>query len=240
MVYWQNIILCRMTVEDYKILRFQVGVLRWPELSACTVRESQEQKGTTDETLIHMSSFLTHYKGLHGWIFCFSFEKNHFVSDNVCVGVSYMVMCDFLGISVLRIPFMHIHLSSPALFFSRFFFCFHKLTHIHCLLILGGLSYSKACARTWKQDFVFREVEEWMLEMHVTDREEGLEAGDHLLQHGDDCCALLGPGWALHAELLVRALLLVENVGAKDGGEIQGRHLISRNLFLWKDTESVC
>lgn len=92
----------------------------------------------------------------------------------------------------------------------------------------------------WKRDFVFRGVEEWMFEMHMTDREEGLEAGDHPLQHGDDCRALLGPGWALHTELLVRALLLVEKVGAKDGGQIQGRHLISSNLFLGKDAESVC
>lgn len=78
-----------------------------------------------------------------------------------------------------------------------------------------------------------------MLEMCTTDREEGLEAGDHPLQHGDDRRALLGPGRALHAELLVWTLLLVEKVGAKDRGQIQGRHLISRDLFLWKDAESV-
>lgn len=78
-----------------------------------------------------------------------------------------------------------------------------------------------------------------MLEMCTTDREEGLEAGDHPLQHGDDRRALLGPGRALHAELLVRTLLLVEEVGTKDRGQIQGRHLISRDLFLWKDAESV-
>lgn len=78
-----------------------------------------------------------------------------------------------------------------------------------------------------------------MLEVGTTDREEGLEAGDHPLQHGDDRRALLGPGRALHTELLVRALLLVEKVGAKDRGQIQGRHLISCDLFLWKDAESV-
>lgn len=59
-----------------------------------------------------------------------------------------------------------------------------------------------------------------MLEMHMADREEGLEAGDHPLQHSDDRRALLGPGWALHTELLVRALLLVEKIGAKDGSQV--------------------
>lgn len=132
------------------------------------------------------------------------------------------------------------HLPHSFLFFlTRFVFCFLKLTHIHCLLILGGLSYSKGCARMWKQECLFRRGEEWMLEMRTTDREEGLEAGDHPLQHGDDRRAFLGPGWALHAELLVRALLLVEKVGAKDSGQIQGRHLISRDLFLWKVAERV-
>lgn len=113
--------------------------MTWAVCLHCSRIPGTKRNKATDETLIHMSPFLTHYKGLHGRIFCFSFEKNYFVSENVCVGVSYMVMCDFLGISALRISFMHIHLSSPALFFSRFFFCFHKLTHIHCLLILGGI-----------------------------------------------------------------------------------------------------
>lgn len=37
----------------------------------------------------------------------------------------------------------------------------------------------------------------------MTDHEEGLVAGDHPLQHGDDGRALLGPGRALDTELLV-------------------------------------
>lgn len=65
----------------------------------------------------------------------------------------------------------------------------------------------------------------------MTDREEGLVAGDHLLQHGDDGRALLGPGRALDAELLVWALLLVEQVGAEDGRQVQGRHLIPCDLY---------
>lgn len=80
---------------------------------------------------------------------------------------------------------------------------------------------------------MFRGAEERMTEMHMTDREEGLEAGDHPLQRGDDRRALLGPGRALHAELLVRALLLVEKVGAEDGGQIQGCHLISCDLVFF-------
>lgn len=56
-----------------------------------------------------------------------------------------------------KITFMHMHPSSHTPFFSRWlFFCFIKLTHIHCLLILRGLSYSKACARMWKRDCVWR------------------------------------------------------------------------------------
>lgn len=65
----------------------------------------------------------------------------------------------------------------------------------------------------------------------MTDHEEGLVAGDHLLQHGDDGRALLGPGRALDAELLVWALLLVEQVGAEDGRQVQGRHLIPCDLY---------
>lgn len=57
-------------------------------------------------------------------------------------------------------------------------------------------------------------------EAQNTDQEEGLAAGDHPLQHGDDGCALLGSGRALDAELLVWALLLVEQVGPKDGGQV--------------------
>lgn len=85
--YWGNVILRRMMVEDYKILRFQVWVLRWPVLSAYTVGKSQEQKNkATDETLIHGSPFPTHHKGLHGRMFCFSLEKSHLVHENVCWG----------------------------------------------------------------------------------------------------------------------------------------------------------
>lgn len=50
------------------------------------------------------------------------------------------------------------------------------------------------------------------------DHEERLVAGDHPLQNGDDGRALLGPGWALDAELLVWVLLFVEQVGPEDGG----------------------
>lgn len=145
-------------------------------------------------------------------------------------------MWDF---AVIRVPKNSFHADPPVIsrtfFFSPgFFFCFLKITHTYCLLIMGrGLSFSKACARMWKRDCVFGGAEEWMFEMHVTDREEGLKAGDHPLQHGDDRRALFGPGWALHAELLVRALLLVEKIGAKDGGQVQGRHLISCDLFFF-------
>lgn len=65
----------------------------------------------------------------------------------------------------------------------------------------------------------------------ATDQEEGLVAGDHPLQHGDDGRALLGPGRALDAELLVRALQLVEQVGAEDGRQVQGRHFVPRDLW---------
>lgn len=68
----------------------------------------------------------------------------------------------------------------------------------------------------------------------MTDHEEGLVAGDHPLQHGDDGSALLGPGRALDTELLVRALLLMEQVGAEDGGEVQRRHLVPCDLILRK------
>lgn len=63
-----------------------------------------------------------------------------------------MAMCDFLVISAPRIPFMHIHLSSPALFFffTRFAFCFLKLTHIHCLLIPGGIVLLKRLRKNVK------------------------------------------------------------------------------------------
>lgn len=71
----------------------------------------------------------------------------------------------------------------------------------------------------------------------MTDHEEGLVAGDHPLQHGDDGGALLGPGRALDAELLVRALLLVEQVGAEDGGEVQRRHLVPCDLNLEKEKQ---
>lgn len=73
----------------------------------------------------------------------------------------------------------------------------------------------------------------------MTDHEEGLVAGDHPLQHGDDGRALLGPGRALDAELLVWALQLVEQVGAKDGGQVQGRHLIPCDLHLEKTHKKV-
>lgn len=65
----------------------------------------------------------------------------------------------------------------------------------------------------------------------ATDQEEGLVAGNHPLQHGDDSRALLGPGRALDAELLVRALQLVEQVGAEDGRQVQGCHFVPRDLW---------
>ena len=67
--------------------------------------------------------------------------------------------------------------------------------------------------------------------------EEGLVAGDHPLQRGDDGRALLGPGRALDAELLVGVLLLVEQVGAKDGGQVQRRHLVPCDLESEKQTD---
>lgn len=72
-----------------------------------------------------------------------------------------------------------------------------------------------------------------------TDHEEGLVAGDHPLQHGDDGRALLRPGRALDAELLVRVLLLVEQVGAKDGGQVQRCHLVPCDLRLEKQAARV-
>lgn len=72
----------------------------------------------------------------------------------------------------------------------------------------------------------------------MTDHEECLVAGDHPLQHGDDGRALLGPGRALDAELLVRALLLVQQVGAEDGGQVQRRHLVPRDLP--SERQAVC
>lgn len=54
----------------------------------------------------------------------------------------------------------------------------------------------------------------------LTDHEEGLVAGDHPLQHGDDGRAFLSPRRALDAELFIAALLLVEQVWAKDGGQV--------------------
>lgn len=70
------------------------------------------------------------------------------------------------------------------------------------------------------------------MKTEMANHEEGLVAGDHPLQHGDNGRALLGPGRALDTELLVRALQLVEKVGAKDGGQVQGRHLIPCDLWL--------
>lgn len=73
-----------------------------------------------------------------------------------------MAMCDFLVISAPRIPFMHIHLSSPALFFfffTRFVFCFLKLTHIHCLLILGGGCLTQKAVQECESESVCLEEE---------------------------------------------------------------------------------
>lgn len=47
-------------------------------------------------------------------------------------------MCDFVVARVTE-NFLHARPSViSGTFFSRFFFCFLKLTHTHCLLILGG------------------------------------------------------------------------------------------------------
>lgn len=204
--------------------------MTWAVCLHCLKIPGTKRNKATDETLIHVSPFSIHHKGLHGRIFCFSFEKSHFVHENVCwCQLKRDVwLCGYTSPQEFPSCISICHLTH---LFFRFFFCFLKLTHTYCLLILEGLSYSKACARMWKRDCVFGGAEEWMFEMHMTDREEGLEAGDHPLQHGDDRRALFGPGWALHAELLVRALLLVEKIGAKDGGQVQGRHLISCDLF---------
>lgn len=70
----------------------------------------------------------------------------------------------------------------------------------------------------------------------MTNHEESLVAGDHPLQHGDDRGAFLRPGRALDAELLVGVLLLVENVGTEDGGQVQRRHLVSCDLHVEKQT----
>lgn len=73
----------------------------------------------------------------------------------------------------------------------------------------------------------------------MTDHEEGLVAGDHPLQHGDDGSALLGPRRTLDAELLVGVLLLVEQVWAEDGCQVQGCHLVPCDLYLEKEFDDV-
>lgn len=209
--------------------------MTWAVCLHCLKIPGTKRNKATDETLIHVSSFPTHHKGLHGQIFCFSYEKSPFLHENVCwCQLNRDVwLCGSTCPQDFPPGTAICHLTHLVFFSRWFFFCFLKLTHTQCLLILGGLSCSKACARMWKGDCVFGGAEEWMLEMHMTDREEGLEAGDHPLQHGDHRRALLSPGWALHAELLVRALLLVEKIGAKDGCQVQGCHLISCDLFLF-------
>lgn len=219
-------------VEDYKTLRFRFG--SWDDLSCLPAlfenpRNKKEQSIWWDTNPCEPSQDPP-------WRITWQNLLILFWKERLCLWKGLLVStkqwCVTLWSYVsLGIPSTHVHLSSHASFFSRFFFCFLKITHTYCLLILGGLSFSKACARMWNRDCVFRKTKEWMFEMRMADREEGLKAGDHPLQHGDDCRALLGPGWALHAELLVRALLLVEKIGAKDGGQVQGRHLISCDLF---------
>ena len=59
-----------------------------------------------------------------------------------------------------------------------------------------------------------------------THHEESVEGVDHALDDGDDGRGLLGPRGALDAELLVGALLLVQQVWSKDGGQVQRGHLV--------------
>lgn len=55
---------------------------------------------------------------------------------------------------------------------------------------------------------------------YVAYHEKLLIAGNHPLYHSDDGCGLLSPGRALHTELFIRALLLVQQVWPKDGGQV--------------------
>ncbi len=66
--------------------------------------------------------------------------------------------------------------------------------------------------------------------MCVTYREQGLVRVDHELHHADDSGAVLHPRRALHAELLLWALLLVQQVRPEYGGQVQRRHLVTNHL----------
>lgn len=61
-------------------------------------------------------------------------------------------------------------------------------------------------------------------------REQGLVRVDHELHHADDSSAVLHSCRALHAELLLWALLLVQQVRPEYGGQVQRRHLITNHL----------
>lgn len=129
--------------------------MTWAVCLHCLKIPGTKRNKATDETLIHVSPFSTHHKGLQGRIFCFSFEKSHFVHENVCwCQLKRDVwLCGYTSPQEFPSCISICHL---AHLFFRFFFCFLKLTHTYCQLILEGLSYSKACARMWKRDCVWR------------------------------------------------------------------------------------
>ena len=65
---------------------------------------------------------------------------------------------------------------------------------------------------------------------------------DHAQHHCDDGHAVLRPSRALNLKLFVRVLLHVQHVGAEDGGQIAGGHLVASDLEECKHTrgQGVC
>lgn len=83
LAYCRNVSLRGAAVADYKMLRFKVSDLKWPELPVCTVWQSwrTEWNKATDEAVIHVKPWLllTPREGFHAKISCFFYlGKNKF------------------------------------------------------------------------------------------------------------------------------------------------------------------